>query len=93
MKPPDSGASVLCGGRHDPNVIVTPEPARLTLASISSAAASVQNVYRWPLGKGLSAEVILSGGPVSAKHIERLRQYLDLAKDALEADSADEAPE
>lgn len=43
-------------------------------------------VFSWPLAKDVSAELRLTGEKISATHLERLRQYLALAKDALESD-------
>lgn len=44
-------------------------------------------LFSWPLAKGVTAEVRLSGGDVKAVHLEMLRQYLELAKTAIENDS------
>lgn len=41
-------------------------------------------VYRWPLSKDIIAEVKITGGPVTPAHLEVLRQYLDLAKNAVQ---------
>ncbi len=38
--------------------------------------------FSWPLGKGVIAEIRISGGTVTPSHLELLRQYLELAKDA-----------
>jgi hypothetical protein len=40
--------------------------------------------YRWPLGHGITAEIRFLGTPVMAAHLEVLRQYLDVAKNALD---------
>jgi hypothetical protein len=41
-------------------------------------------VYRWPLSKDLIAEVRITGGSVTSAHLEVLRQFLDLAKNAVQ---------
>jgi hypothetical protein len=41
-------------------------------------------VYRWPLSKDLIAEVRITGGTVTPAHLEILRQYLELAKNAVQ---------
>ena len=41
-------------------------------------------VFSWPLSKCVSAEVKLTGSDIRPAHLEMLRQYLDLAKTALE---------
>lgn len=38
------------------------------------------HVFSWPLSRGVTAEVRFTGGELSAAHFERLRQYLELAK-------------
>ncbi len=58
-------------------------------APASSPAAAM--VFSWPLARGVMAEVRLSGGEIKPEHLERLRQYLDLAKVAVATD--DETPE
>jgi plasmid stabilization system protein ParE len=40
-------------------------------------------VFSWPLSKGVTAEVRFVGEEVGPGHLERLRQYLELAKDAV----------
>ena len=40
--------------------------------------------YRWPLGHGITVEVRFYGTPVTAAHLEVLRQYLDVARNALD---------
>ncbi len=42
--------------------------------------------FSWPLAKGVIAEVRLSGGEVKSAHLEMLRQYLELAKTAIDSD-------
>jgi len=46
-------------------------------------------VFSWPLSKDVSAEVRVTGPDVRPAHLERLRHYLDLAKDAPAADDGD----
>ena len=62
-----------------------------------SVTVSDGSVYRWPLGRNMSAEVVLTStsGPVTPMHLKRLRQFLELAEAALDADAPtdDEAPE
>src|SRR5689334_6029709 len=41
-----------------------------------------QTCFRWPVGKGITAEVRFFGITPGAEHIELLRQYLDLVKNA-----------
>jgi len=41
-------------------------------------------VYRWPLSKDLMAELRITGGTVTPAHLEVLRQYLELAKNAVQ---------
>jgi len=43
-------------------------------------------IYRWPLSKDLIAEVRITGGAVTPGHLEVLRQFLDLAKNAVETE-------
>jgi hypothetical protein len=43
--------------------------------------------FTWPLSKGVTAEVRLSGPEVKPAHLEMLREYLQLAKKALESDA------
>jgi hypothetical protein len=40
--------------------------------------------FRWPVAPDIFADVRFSGGPITSAHIERLREYLALAKTALE---------
>lgn len=70
---------------------IHPDPVRGTSRTMP-ANISTGSVFRWPLGRDMSAEVILSGDRVTAQHLKRLRQYLELAEEALESDSK-EAPE
>ena len=41
-------------------------------------------IYRWPLSKDLIAEVRITGGTVTPANLEVLRQYLELAKNAVQ---------
>lgn len=43
-------------------------------------------LFSWPLAKGVMAEVRLTGGDIRPGHIDMLRQYLALAKTALQDD-------
>ena len=54
-----------------------------------SATPSQVRMFSWPLSKDVTAEVRFAGAPVEPEHLERLRKYLELAKDAI----ADEAKE
>jgi hypothetical protein len=47
-------------------------------------------VFSWPLAKDVTAEVRLTGGTIKPAHLERLRQYLDLAKAAVGTDEDSE---
>ncbi len=55
------------------------------------AVASLQiekpglRVFIWPLSREVSAEVRLTGQEIKSAHLERLRQYLELAKAAIES--------
>lgn len=42
--------------------------------------------FRWPLSKGVVAEVRFVG-PAKPAHLELLKRYLDVAKDSMEADT------
>lgn len=44
-------------------------------------------IFSWPLSKDMSAELRITGGDIKASHLERLRQYLELAKLAVESES------
>lgn len=46
------------------------------------------NEYRWPLPGGVVALVMFEGGPVTRRGLELLRQYLQLAEQALDVDPA-----
>jgi len=52
---------------------------RTTPATLPQASSN-----RWPLSKDLIAEVRITGGTVTPAHLEVLRQYLDLAKNAVQ---------
>lgn len=52
--------------------------------------ASNGKVFSWPLSKGVLAEVRLTGDEIKPSHIEMLREYLELAKRALETDDSSE---
>lgn len=43
-------------------------------------------LFSWPLGKDVAAEVRVTGPEIKPAHLERLRQYLELAKEALGSD-------
>ena len=47
-------------------------------------------VFSWPLAKGVMAKVRLTGDEIKPDHLERLRQYLELAKAAVGSDDGDE---
>ena len=49
---------------------------------VVSAETLAPQKFSWPLSKGIIAEIRISGGIVTPLHLERLRQYLELAKDA-----------
>jgi len=51
--------------------------------STTNQPKQVSATYSWPLSKGVVAELRFSGGTVEPEHLERLRQYLELAKLAL----------
>lgn len=40
--------------------------------------------FRWPIAPDIVADVRFTGGPITSSHLERLREYLALAKAALE---------
>jgi hypothetical protein len=43
-------------------------------------------LFSWPLAKGVTAEVRLTGDELKATHLEMLRQYLEIAKTAIDSD-------
>jgi hypothetical protein len=45
-------------------------------------------VFTWPLGPEVSAELRLVGQEITRAHLERLRQYVELASIALDAEPA-----
>ena len=45
-------------------------------------------VFTWPLGPEVSAELRLVGEEITRAHLERLRQYVELASIALDAEPA-----
>jgi hypothetical protein len=45
---------------------------------------TVLRVFSWPLSKGVTAEVRLSGGEIRPSHLEMLRKYLELAESGWE---------
>ena len=66
----------------------TPESQPTATASTASPTQSEQScgqVFRWPLSKGVTAEVRLTGD-IKPNHLERLREYLALAKAAFSSD-------
>jgi hypothetical protein len=40
--------------------------------------------YRWPLSKTVTAELRVTGAPLTTEHLTRLRQYLDLVNDSIQ---------
>ena len=76
--------------------VIPPPSAQGTLPpSISSSARSVApstapvedaTTYRWPLSRGVVAEVRFIG-PAKPIHLDLLKSYLDVAKGAMEADA------
>lgn len=46
-------------------------------------------LFSWPLSKGVTAEVKLTGSGLSATHIDMLSKYLEIAKEALEAEDSE----
>lgn len=49
-------------------------------------ATKVTRTFSWPLAKGVTAELRLTGDDIRPDHLERLRQYLELAKAAVASD-------
>jgi len=49
-------------------------------------------VFSWPLARGVMAEVRLTGDEIKPDHLERLRQYLELAKLAVASDDDENQP-
>ena len=62
-----------------------PEPATTGTPPTRPAPPGAR-VFSWPLAKGVMAEVRLTGDEIKPDHLERLRQYLDLAKAAVAED-------
>lgn len=54
-------------------------PPVLPLPTVPAA-----KVFSWPLSKGVTAEVKLTGTSITPAHLELLRSYLELAKQALQ---------
>jgi hypothetical protein len=86
----------------EPQVQEASEPRRTPLGRATDLVQQRQQdrdqlreggrVYSWPLSRGVTAEVRLSGGVVLPHHLETLRQYLALAKQAIEEDDELEPP-
>lgn len=57
-----------------------------TLYPPSVSASGPVHPYSWPLGKNIRAEVRIIGDGLQPSHLETLRKYLELAKDALASD-------
>ncbi len=49
------------------------------------------HAFSWPLSKGVSVEVRFRGGTVNSEHIETLREYLVLAKKAIEKEDQEDS--
>jgi hypothetical protein len=62
------------------NILNTPAASKLPDAVM---------IFSWPLSKEIMAEVKLTGSGIRSVHLERLRQYLELAKDAVDSDDGD----
>jgi hypothetical protein len=62
------------------------EPVHTSAPTAATSARLPVQVFSWPLAKGLTAEVRFTGESIKAAHLERLRQYLDLAKAAVETE-------
>jgi hypothetical protein len=71
-------------------VRLNPSPAPVQIRT-PMVSRPTENMFIWPLSKGITAQVSFSGGAVKAAHLELLAKYLDLAKLALEAE--EEEPE
>ena len=81
----DSGYSKLTSGSE--YEVMQTLPAQGTAPAQVLAQAPVEAlVFNWPLAKGVMAEVRLTGVEIKPDHLERLRQYLDLAKAAVTSD-------
>lgn len=66
-----------------------PESQPTATASTTAPTQSEQcceQVFRWPLSRGVTAEVRLTGEEIEPNHLERLREYLALAKAAFSSD-------
>jgi hypothetical protein len=66
-------------------------PAAPSTPPQPQAATTGVKVFSWPLSKGVTAEVRFTGSEVGPEHLERLRKYLELAKDAM-ADEEESPP-
>ena len=70
------------------------EPPSVTRLSGHPTSPTLQDVPRsapcftWPLGPEVSAELRLVGEEITRAHLERLRQYVELASIALDAEPA-----
>jgi hypothetical protein len=53
---------------------------------VSKSIGDDITTFRWPLSKGVSAEVRFLG-PVKPAHLELLKRYLDVAKDSIEVET------
>lgn len=64
-----------------------PETGLERIGGGGTTAKQTMRVFSWPLSKDISAEVRLSGAEeIKPAHLERLRQYLELAKAAVASD-------
>ncbi|MBA3570911.1 MAG: hypothetical protein H0W34_02810 [Pyrinomonadaceae bacterium] len=82
------------GGYLDEETSSEPEsnkeqPTMATVAQQAHAAQPKVLQFSWPLSRDVSAEVRFTGADIRPSHLERLRAYLELAKEAV-ADSESE---
>jgi hypothetical protein len=78
------------GGYSHPPVGAKAMPATLSVEAARPVPEPGRrmHVFSWPLAKDVDAEVRVTGPEIKAAHLERLRQYLELAKAALEGEDA-----
>ena len=77
---PDAGVA------DEPSVSASIEQVPLRVLTVPATASASAARFRWPLGSGAVAELIVSGR-VAQRHIDRLRAYLDIALDTLAEES------
>lgn len=68
----------------------TSDSVQLALKPAVGHSGSSTHIFSWPLSKDITAEVRFTGpGELSPSHFERLRKYLELAKETWEPENGD----